>query len=553
MGLCKRFAAFFLIVSIIINSVIWVIDYSNNVSFNIDTSELGDVMGNKVSNINFWSGNTALDENVEADNEYSSMNHVKYLQLMQATGGNESQDLFKAPLDRSVKDDYDFSTLLSACKGILKLGAKPVIHTGNVPLKLSSNPVIGGFGVNVCPPDDYNEYYSYICAVADALVKEFGRDEVLKWRFGVLTEYENSDWFLAESGDPEDTYVAYCKLYDYTVAALQDTIGKNVFVGAHSMSVTEGLWDERDFIKHCAVGVNYKTQEKGTKLDFLSVSFYDKKPGEYTVRTLPETIDIVRNAAESYGLYNIVYGVDEGRILCGNSYGSQDNQLYNRTVGYTYQAAYDARLIKQMVDNNINYFSSWGYLSGTAVSGYPTISYHVAQRYYAMSGSRSAYVSKKSGLIRNGEIECLSGYDEENDTFNIMAYNFKNQVNYKQSAYLNFKVNVPQLDGKEVSVACYVIDDKCNYFDEWIKDRETYGITNDCFTWSPDDPCIDSQATLSSQWAIALYKTKLRDKYIECSKLFPDIYKAKVENGKINLKITISPNAVVYYQIKANK
>ena len=76
-------------------------------------------------------------------------------------------------------------------------------------------------------------------------------------------------------------------------------IGEDVFVGAHSMTVTEGLWDEESFILHCGKGINYKTGERGTRVCFLSGSFYDSTPGEFTSGyDLPGTINCLKAAAE---------------------------------------------------------------------------------------------------------------------------------------------------------------------------------------------------------------------------------------------------------------
>lgn len=87
-------------------------------------------------------------------------------------------------VDASVLDDYDFTRLIENCRGILALGAKPHLKLGGVPVKFTSDYEYGGFGMNVYPPDNYNVYYNYIKATASALVDEFGRDEVLSWRFG---------------------------------------------------------------------------------------------------------------------------------------------------------------------------------------------------------------------------------------------------------------------------------------------------------------------------------------------------------------------------------
>lgn len=527
-------------------------DMVNNYEFTVDASVTGDVLANPASNVNIWSidGNPFVGKKINEENNI--FDFVTYVQFMQCTGGNAERDLFVDPLDKTVLDDYDFTTLIDNCRGVIELGAKPMLKLGSVPLKYSAKSSSDEyFGTNIYPPDDYNVYYNYIAAIAQALVDEFGREEVLTWRFGVMTEYENSAWFMANSGDPDESAVEYCKLYDYTVAALIDVIGEDVFVGAHSMTVTEGLWDEAYFINHCASGTNYKTGEKGSRICYLSASFYDSNPGKYTEgKTLPETISFLRDTAEKAGLSNLIYGIDEGRILCGNTAGTDSDELLTRTCGYTYQAAYDARLYKQMFENGINYFSAWSYLSNGLLEGNPTVSYHVAKQAAKFDGAKLAKTKmNRFGLVPFAQVEAVSAFSEESDTLRIMAYNFKNKVDYTAPADVEFIVKVPQFDGKKVKVTAYVIDDDCNYFDEWVEDRKTYGIGDDCFAWSPDDPQIDNPRTLSDPKAREIYKNELYDKYTECSKLEPAEQTATVENGEISLSITLEPHAVVFYEI----
>ncbi len=523
----------------------------NDYFFDIDASVTGDILPNVVSDVNVWEMGSQFI-NPTANEKYDIFEFVDYVQLMQCSGGNVSRDLFEDPLNFDVLDDYKFDNLIENCKGILSLGAKPHLKLGSVPLKYSSGASEEQyFGTNIYPPDDYDVYYNYIAALAHALVEEFGKEELLSWRFGVMTEYENSDWFMTPDGSPGKSCVAYCKLYDYTVAALQDVIDENVFVGAHAMVVTEGLWDEQNFILHCGKGINYKTGERGSRICFLSASFYDYSPGEYTSgKTLPETITHLQNAAEEAGLENLIFGVDEGRLLVGNTSGSASDELLTRTVGYTYQAAYDARLYKQLFDSNGSYFSAWSYLSGGLLSGYPTVSYHVAKQISAFSESKRVQVEKtREGLIYNNEVEAVSAYDESTDTLRIMAYNFKNDVEYNKGVDLSFNINIPQFDSKKVKVTAYTVDDDSNYFDEWIKDRKIYGIGDDCFAWSPEDPQIESSNTLSAQWARDIYFAQLRDKYEECSRLVPVTQEYTVDDSNLTLSSELSANAVLFLEI----
>ena len=524
----------------------------NKYVFSIDTSEKGKVLHNVVNNVNVWSieGNPFV--NAEINEENNIFEFVEYVQFMQCTGGTETRDLFKDPNDRSVLDDYDFTLLINNCRGVLNLGAKPFLKLGNVPTKFSKDATTEiGFGMNPYPPDDFDVYYNYIHALATELVKEFGKEEVLTWRFGVMTEYENAAWFFAGEEDPEASAEAYCKLYDYSVAALQDAIGEDVFVGAHSMTVTEGLWDEAEFIKHCGEGTNYKTGKKGTRVCYLSSSFYDSVPGEYTDgKTLPESIEYLRETAESVGLNDLIYGVDEGRILEGNSSGADSSELLTRTCGYTYQAAYDARLTAQMFNNDIAYFSAWSYLSNGFLQGNPTVSYHVAKNAAKFGGANLVSTDKtKSGVILGSDVDAVSAFNEKTNTLHVMAYNFKNDVDYNKSTEMTFEINAPQFSGKNVKVTAYVINDDCNYFDEWVEDRKTYNITDDCFAWSPDDPSIDSPITLSDEKARDIYFNELYSKYTECSKLVPTETEMVAKDGKITLNITLDPHAVVFYEI----
>ena len=548
----KILTAVFTAIALFFSSFFGLFHGVSTYNYKISTEELGDEIPNIADNVNVWDMGTQFFD-AKNNEKYDVFKFVKYVQLMQCTGGTPQRDLFKDPYDTSVLDDYDFTRLIKNCRGILNLGAKPHLKLGGVPIKYTSDYMIGGgFSMNVYPPDDYNVYYNYIKAMAQALVDEFGIDEVKTWRFGCMTEYENKDWFFAKDETPESSEIAYCKLYDYTVQALIDVIGEDVFVGAHCMGVTEGLWDERNFLKHCGTGTNYATGEKGTRICFVSASFYDITPGRFTGGfTLPELTEHLKKAAEEYGLDDVIFGIDEGRILVGQNRGAVSNELNSRTVGYTWQAAYDARLFKQAIDSGMDYFSSWYFLTNGILNGYPIISYHIANNIYRFAGGRQAEVSNfhmNAGF--KIESDCLASWNEEEQTLRVMAYNFKNDLDYKKDMKVNFDISVPQLDGKTVTVTKYLVNDDCNFFDEWQQDRKTYGIGDDCFSWSPDDPCIDSTATLNDPEARELYYNELREKYEGCTVLTPVTETAAVEDGTLTLSETLGAGNVVFFEIK---
>ena len=207
-----------------------------------------------------------------------------------------------------------------------------------------------------------------------------------------------------------------------------------------------------------------------------------------------------------------------------------------------------------MFNNNINYFSSWSYLSSGLLAGNPTVSYHVARNAAKFGGAKLAKTrTAYRALFPNIEVDAVSAYNEETQTVHVMAYNYKNDVDYQNTAKLNFKVKVPQFDCDKVKVTAYVIDDNCNYFDEWQEDRVKYGIGDDYFAWSPDDPEIGNPTTLSADWARDIYFNELEAKYKECSRLEPQTFEAEVKNGKVKLETELNPNAVVFYEITPAK
>ena len=143
----------------------------------------------------------------------------------------------------------------------------------------------------------------------------------------------------------------------------------------------------------------------------------------------------------------------------------------------------------------------------------------------------------------------MSAFD--GNTLRIMAYNFKNDLNYSKAADLTLSVDASVFNSDKVSVTVYTVDDNCNYFDEWQQDRVTYNIGDDCFGWSPDDPQIGSTVTLKDSAARELYITELYDKYEKCAQLIPVTYTADVVDGKIVLDTTLAPNAVVFFEVSA--
>ena len=524
---------------------------NNPVKFKIDVSERGAVVTNVVSNINIWDYRSWLGPK---DKEFPGyfkkyMPFIKYVQLMMAAGGNAERDLFDHPLDSDTLTDYNFSKLIEACRNITKQGLTPHLKIGNVPLKFTTKPKISqAFGVNILPPDSFQVWHHYVMELGKALVKEFGKKNVRNWRFGVLTEYENKDWFSVND-NPQETKTAYFKLYDYTVDALQKSIDPEIFVGGHSMTVSEGLWDEREFISHCATGTNFCTGQQGTRLCYLTSSYYDKTPGQYADKSLVECISLLREHARQAGFNNLIYGVDEGRILQGTDH----KDLVPRAIGNTWQAAYDVRMFKTLIDHDIDYFSHWAFTTRGLWGGIPSVSLHTANLFYTLAGNTRVATENlsltQSPLDKEiANTDCIAAIDKRKGKLYLMFYAYSDSVFEKKERTISCRIEGLNKSLHHAIITRTLVSDDSNFFDEWEQDQQKRHITDDDFGWSKSSFVID-HPTLKKRQHIDYFRGR-ESFYGRCSELKPKTSSIDIHEGNATLSFSLPVHGVVLYEIE---
>ncbi|MCP4313029.1 MAG: hypothetical protein GY790_17355 [Bacteroidetes bacterium] len=517
-----------------------------------DLSSTGITIKNIYSDINVWDfrqnwGQKASDQPAGYFRE--NFPFINTIQIMTATGGNANRDLFKNPGDRSVLDDYHFDELIAALANVVRQGLKPMIKTGAVPLKYSANPLIANFGVNVCPPDDYNVYYDYLKALADRVVAEFGLEEVKSWSWGVLTEYENKSWWSVDE-NPELSKKAYFKLYDYTVAALEDAIGAdNLEVGAHAMVCHPGLWDEGDFIDHVAKGTNYVTGNTGTQIDFIAASFYDNKPGEAHPDNLllSTTMNRIRERAEANDLTDLQYGIDEGRIL----FGPDGRDLDQRIVAHSFQGVSDARAFKLMNELDADWYSTWGLTTQGFWGGVPTVGTHVAGFSHKMVGEQQVQQLSefKSGDSSN-EVDALVTYNSKENKVHVMVYNYNCSLDAISKENPTIKIrNIAALKGSKVFVKRWTVDDSHgNYWPAWFSDMQTREISNEDFKrW--DRYSIMAPLSLIDKADRDFWYAN-EERYRELAVLEVNETKNKIKNNTLLLPVELDHHGVVFFEIE---
>jgi len=197
--------------------------------------------------------------------------YAKYINCVRLLGGIDlkKDDYFRA-VDDQGEAICDFSEGIAMLSGIRKCGFTPWIVLDNVPAAMCDNPAKNRYG-NTEPPNDFRVWASYVRQFVQALVDEFGRNEVSRWRFRVGTEPD------LKPGHWSGTKEQYFAHYDHTAAAVLSVLpGADIGPGNIIDPVKKRKWQSwgTEIIDHCATGTNHATGRIGTPLNFFASSYY---------------------------------------------------------------------------------------------------------------------------------------------------------------------------------------------------------------------------------------------------------------------------------------
>ncbi|HEY6412853.1 MAG TPA: beta-xylosidase [Edaphobacter sp.] len=151
-------------------------------------------------------------------------------------------------------------------------GVRPLVEVGFMPEVLSTHPqpyrhsfpngdVFTGWSY---PPKDYAKWSALVTAWTAHLRERYGDAEVNTWLWEVWNEPDIDYWH----GTPQE----YDKLYDVTAAAIQKVLPMAKIGGPEATGITPGRSEDflRQFLEHCAHGINAATGRTGVPLAFIS-------------------------------------------------------------------------------------------------------------------------------------------------------------------------------------------------------------------------------------------------------------------------------------------
>ena len=192
-------------------------------------------------------------------------------------------------LGEDGKPTYNWKKIDQVFDFILAAGMTPIVEYGFMPELLTSDPKrIGDWGAaNVAPPKDYTLWRQLVEATTRHLRERYGK-QVRSWYFEVWNEPDLYYHFWRESapGSNKTDIAEYLKLYDYTVAGIEDA-DPELKIGGPAIAGDLGVMEA--FLKHVDTGKNYVTGSVGSRLDFISFHKY----GNINEHVLPGTKNVI--------------------------------------------------------------------------------------------------------------------------------------------------------------------------------------------------------------------------------------------------------------------
>ena len=504
-----------------------IIDPENPISIDpekIVSINTGSVTGPMYS---FWSTRPMVNQtrfnsaNFRADIE-SIKPYVTSYNIVRILGGRtDDKNTFYQGVDASGNIITDFSGLITSMNNFMLTGFKPRIVLDNVPWEMSLPRVVDTYG-NSKPPNDYTLWRQYINAFLQTLVDEFGMSEVKTWRFRVATEpnYSPNHW----RGTKKD----YFKHYDITVDEVLKVI-PDAMVGPGNL-LTEGVATyTTEIIDHCANGVNYATGAIGTKMDFFSISYYEKID-QNTVK-LPGVAQLYRSKLNSYSQFsNIPFDIHEFGML------RDENAIrgLSLTDATELGASWYATIADMAYQYGITEIYDWG--QEVEASNLPQGRKNVTSMLQMMEGgNRVDAIANINGYA--GVIPVV-----KNEKIYVLVYNHNPSRTSTASRTLYPQIEGGQVDGAENWIMNEWTVDKTHgvFMHELYKDVNAAGVSTKngrIYGNRPSDYFEDGwkdvlNANLSKYERMAELPQTVTDSIV------------KKSNGNITLQVDLAPHSV---------
>ena len=493
--------------------------------------------------LNLWSPSFLVTAEGQPNTWYVETHpFLRRVVLMTATGGRPDY-----PQDEILKRDstgtlyLDFSNFDSFLDAAVRMHLTPIVVLGAVPFALApENPHIGAFGSITDPPTDYRAWHGFVRDLVAHCVQRYGREEVLRWAWRLYTEPDNADWW---SGTKEE----YFKLYDFTVAAVQEALAGATVGPGNILGEMEDHWG-LEILDHVFAGTNAFTGGTGTRINFFTFSAYERCQRDFPpLKRFEERVARLKSKLLNYGaLDTVALGIGEGQLI------SDENGTYlwlgdGTEYGASWQAAYQVFGIRQGFDRIVQ----WGFTA----DGVKTPKYNVIEMLEKMRGQvrvEMKVVSDNRNYLSKGwdKIDGIASVAGTGDTLSIFIFSH-HKYRYPHFPSLEdpqpVRITVTQLPFRAPAVRLthWLVDSThSNFFNVWLEDskdlpRVPYnGIGGSIY---------DAAVTMNFNHDGHVFWWYHRSKYLEIDdleKAGPDTTLPVASDGSLRIELGMRPHQV---------
>jgi xylan 1,4-beta-xylosidase len=403
--------------------------------------------------------------------------------------------------DANGRPVYNWKILDSIFDAIVQRGMKPLAQMGFMPEALSIHPqpyrhhwqpgqpyqdIFTGW---TYPPKDYTKWSELIYRWVDHCVRRYGKKEVESWYWELWNEPNSAYW--------AGTVQEYCKLYDYSVAAVKRALPEAKVGGPHvtGPAGNGSALFLNSFIRHCISDTNYATGRIGSALDFIA--FHARAPRIVNghvrmnmatqLRDISSGFAIVASYPQIKDLRIIIGESDpEGCAACGMA-TNPENAYRNGTMYSSYTAASFARKYLLQDYHGVNFLGavSWSFefedqpwfygFRDLATNGVDKPVLNVFRMFGMMSGKRievkgnrmyPLLTARDSGIRMGVDVGGLASLGNSNCALLLWNYHDDDTIGLPEK----LSVEISHLPVQTVNIKEYRVDqDHSNSYGAWKK------------------------------------------------------------------------------------
>jgi xylan 1,4-beta-xylosidase len=409
------------------------------------------------------------------------------------------------------KEEYNFTYVDMVFDDYQALGIKPFVELGFMPEKLASgSQTVFYWKGNTTPPADYTKWANLVTATINHWIERYGREEVITWPFEVWNE-PNLPGFWKDA-DMEE----YFKLYDVTSKAVKSCDSRIRVGGPAICGVDDERW-LRCFLEYCS--------KNKTPLDLVTRHAYATEAaesvGHYQYQKLRTPEVFLSELKESRRIIDSFpeYAGMEMHITEFNTSYTPLNPIHDTNLN----AAYVARLLSEMGDHCASY-SYWTFgdvfeEAGVAFTPFSGCFGLLANGMIPKPTYWTFAFFQKIGSSAIARTEHYILTKDDNGNIHGIAWN---PVEEQGDSNISLNLTFNMANGDYILINRLVDEANCNPLKTWVD------------MGSPAYPAKEE---------LQLIK--------DCSTPRTSTKQFRVTNSSTEIEITLSVNAVCYFEIKS--